>query len=69
MHIKEETIVSARFDSTIPNYIYEITDFQIVEELLDTLENATFQRRDKPKEFFWMEIICIETKNTNIRLA
>ena len=62
MSITEEIIVSARFDSTIPDYIYEVTDFKIAEELLDTLKNASFQKCDKPKKVFWMEIILIETK-------
>ena len=40
--IEKEGIVSARFDSHIPNYIYDVDDLAIVDELLSSLEEATY---------------------------
>ena len=48
--IVKEGIVSARFDSHIPNYIYDVEDLTIVDELLSSLEDATYAVCDKPKE-------------------
>lgn len=48
--IEKEGIVSARFDSHIPNYIYDVEDLTIVDELLSSLEDATYAVCDRPKE-------------------
>lgn len=48
--IEKEGIVSARFDSHIPNYMYEIEDLTIVEGLLASLDGATYVECDRPKE-------------------
>ncbi len=48
--IEKEGIVSARFDSHIPNYIYDIEDTTLVDELLTSLEDATYEVCDRPKE-------------------
>lgn len=48
--IEKEGIVSARFDSHIPNYIYDVDDLAIVDELLSSLDDATYVVCDKPKE-------------------
>ena len=48
--IEKEGIVSARFDSHIPNYIYDVDDLAIVEELLSSLEEANYEVCDKPGE-------------------
>lgn len=59
--IDEETIEFAKFDSHIPDYAYEITDYQVVAEVLSSLDKAVFQRCDKPVDVTWMETIYIET--------
>ena len=48
--IEKEKIVSARFDSHIPNYMYEIDDLATVEGLLASLDGATYVECDRPKE-------------------
>ena len=48
--IEKEGIVSARFDSHIPNYIYDVEDLAIVDELLLSLTEATYVICDKPEE-------------------
>ena len=48
--IVAEGVISARFDSHIPNYIYDIEDLAIVEELLATLDGATYEVCERPKE-------------------
>lgn len=48
--IEKEGIVSARFDSHIPNYIYDVDDLAIVDELLFSLEEAIYAVCDRPKE-------------------
>lgn len=48
--IEKEGIVSARFDSHIPNYIYDIEDTTLVDKLLTSLEDATYEVCDRPKE-------------------
>lgn len=60
-YITTEEIVSAKFDSSNPNYIYTINDYRIVEELLSSLDNAVFQKCDKPKDIMGLEMIYIST--------
>ena len=59
--IDQEDINSAKFDSHIPEYTYRISDFRIVEDVLGTLEGATFQKCPKPINISWIEAISIET--------
>jgi len=49
-NIVAEGVISARFDSHIPNYIYDIEDMTIVDGLLSTLDGATYEVCEKPKE-------------------
>lgn len=49
-NIEKEGIVSARFDSHIPNYIYEVEELTVVGELLSTLVDASYEICDRPKE-------------------
>lgn len=48
--IVAEGIVSASFDSHIPNYIYDIEDLTIVDDILATLDGATYEFCERPKE-------------------
>lgn len=62
-NITVEGITSARFDSTDPNFMYEIKDLTIITELLTTLNNAIYEVCKKPKEpWFSIEAIYITTK-------
>ena len=61
-NIVEEGVVSARFDSHIPTYIYDIEDLTIIEKLLDTLDGATYEVCDKPDEpLSSIELVYITT--------
>lgn len=60
-HINDETIVSAKFDSHIPTYAYEVTDYKLVGVVLSSLDNAVFQKCEKPTKTDWMELLCIKT--------
>lgn len=60
--IDAETIVSAKFDSTIPTYIYEVSDYSVVEEILSSLNGAVFQKCDGPDGvIFGIETLYIQT--------
>ncbi|MBR6801963.1 MAG: hypothetical protein IKM61_09455 [Eubacteriaceae bacterium] len=68
--IVAEGIVSARFDSHIPNYIYDIEDLTIVDELLATLDGATYEVCERPKEPWGsIEAIYITTTEDNYYLG
>ncbi len=60
-YINDETIVSAKFDSHIPTYAYEVTDYKLVEVVLSSLDHAVFQKCDKPAKIDWMELLCVKT--------
>ena len=65
-----EEIVSARFDSHIPNYIYDIEDLTIVNELLATLDSATYEVCERPKEPWGsIEAIYITTNENEYYLG
>ncbi len=68
--IVAEGIVSARFDSHIPNYIYDIEDLTIVDELLATLDGATYEVCERPKEPWGsIEAIYITTNENEYYLG
>lgn len=68
--IIEEGIVSARFDSHIPNYIYDIEDLTIINELINTLDGANYEVCDKPKEpLSSIELIYITTNENEYCLG
>lgn len=68
--IVAEGIVSARFDSHIPNYIYDIEDLTIVDELLTTLDGATYGVCERPKEPWGsIEAIYITTNKNEYYLG
>ncbi len=60
-YIQNEEILSAKFDSSNPNFSYTITDYSIVTELLNSLDNAVFQKCDKPIDVDWLEMLYIST--------
>lgn len=68
--IVEEEIVSARFDSTNPNYMYDIEDLTIIDGLLATLDGATYEVCERPKEpWFSIEAIYITTNKNEYYLG
>ena len=68
--IVTEGIVSARFDNHIPNYIYDIEDLTIVDELLATLDGATYEVCERPKEPWGsIEAIYITTNGNEYYLG
>ena len=68
--IVAEGIVSARFDSHIPNYIYDIENLTIVDELLATLDGATYEVYERPKEpWESIEAIYITTNENEYYLG
>ncbi len=68
--IVAEGVISARFDSHIPNYIYDIEDLAIVEELLATLDGATYEACERPKEPWGsIEAIYITTNDNEYYLG
>lgn len=60
-YIQNEEILSAKFDSSNPNFNYVITDYSIVTELLNSLDSAVFQKCDKPIDVDWLEMLYIST--------
>ena len=65
-----EGIVSAHFDSTNPNYMYDIEDLTIIDGLLETLNGATYEVCEKPKEpWFSIEAIYIKTTENEYYLG
>lgn len=68
-YITDEKIVSAKYDSHIPTYAYTITDYHIVEELLNSLENAVFQKCDKPTDIAWLEMLYISTSENEYAIG
>lgn len=68
-YITNEEIVSAKFDSNNPNFIYTITDYRIVEELLNSLDNAVFQKCDKPMEIDGLEMLYISTSENEYAIG
>ncbi len=67
--IKSEKIVAASFDSLIPNYIYDIEDVSIVDELLNTLDGATFEMSEPEQISSSMEFIYITTDQHEYRIG
>lgn len=68
--IVAEGIVSARFDSTNPNYMYDIEDLTIIDGLLATLDGATYEVCERPKEpWFSIEAIYITTNENEYYLG
>ena len=45
-----QEIVSARFDSLIPTYIYDCTDLSVIPTLLDAISDAVFRVAQKPSK-------------------
>lgn len=63
--IFNENIVSVKFDSANPNYIYSCKEPSEILPLLDTISSAVFRRTNEPKNISWLELVYIETeKNT-----
>lgn len=63
--IFNENIVSVKFDSANPNYIYDCEEPSDILPLLDTISSAVFRRTNEPKNISWLELVYIETeKNT-----
>lgn len=68
--IDKEGIVSARFDSNNPNYMYDVEDLTIIDGLLDTLDGATYEACVRPEEpWSSIEAIYITTKENEYYLG